>query len=325
MTNNTSRRPTIKDIARIAGVSIATVSYVFNDTKHVSDEVRQRVLKSADHLGYKVNKSARTLRTGTSKTIGLVLPDLTNPFFPEIAQAVEAEARLNGFATILFDTQGLPELETRAIELLAEYRVDGVVWALIGASPAEQPPFPTVLIDRPVEGFDGVYTDHARGGQLAAELAGSLGHSRLGLLSGPQDVASAAMRRAGFMSKLTPGSKIVWEEPVPFGRDLPSAAVSALERNEVSFIFAANDLVALSAMAVLERAKIDVPEEVSVLGYDDISWAELPQIALSTIRQPLPDLGRAAFQLLQQRMDQPGRDIAHMMLEPCVQTRSTTR
>ena len=241
------------------------------------------------------------------------------------AQAVEAEARLNGFATILFDTQGLPELEKRAIELLAEYRVDGVVWALIGASPAEQPPFPTVLIDRPVEGFDGVYTDHARGGQLAAELAGSLGHSRLGLLSGPQDVASAAMRRAGFMSKLTPGSKIVWEEPVPFGRDLPSAAVSALERNEVSFIFAANDLVALSAMAVLERAKIDVPEEVSVLGYDDISWAELPQIALSTIRQPLPDLGRAAFQLLQQRMDQPGRDIAHMMLEPCVQTRSTTR
>jgi len=317
-------RATIKDIAQASGVSIATVSYVLNGSKKVTDEVRIRVLETARGLGYNPNNSARSLRTGRSKTLGLILPDLTNPFFPEIAQSVQSEARSLGYATILFDTQNDAALEARAVELLAEYRVDGAVWALIGESPAVPAPFPVVLLDRPVEAFDGVYADHREGGRLVAALARALGHRRVGLLSGPANVASARLRRAGFLDAAGTALGIVWEAEVPFGRDLPAAAVEALRGGTATFVFAANDLVALAALEVLHGAGLRVPEDVSLVGFDDISWARLAPMSLTTVRQPFTELGAASIRLLHERITHPDRPRRHEVLSPQLIRRGST-
>jgi LacI family transcriptional regulator len=307
---------TIKDIARVAGVSIATVSYVLNGSKKVTDDVGKRVQDAARALKYNPNNSARTLRTGRSRTLGLILPDLTNPFFPKIAQAVQSEARSLGYATILFDTQGDPALEARAIELLAEYRVDGAVWALIGEKPSVVPPFPVVLVDRPLRNYDGVYTDHHHGGRLVAELAAELGHRAIGLLSGPENVASSRMRRAGFKGAMNAGAKIAWEISVPFSSEMPADAVKALIDGGATFVFAANDIVALAAMDALNAANLRVPADVSLVGFDDISWAGLAPISLTTVHQQFFELGAASMRLLHERIGDPDAPVRQIVLMP---------
>lgn len=307
---------TIKDIARVAGVSIATVSYVLNGSKKVTEDVGKRVHDAARMLKYNPNNSARTLRTGRSRTLGLILPDLTNPFFPKIAQAVQSEARSLGYATILFDTQGDPALEARAIGLLAEYRIDGAVWALIGEKPSVPPPFPVVLVDRPLQDYDGVYTDHHHGGRLVAELAVKLGHRTIGLLSGPENVASSRMRRAGFMDAMKDGAKIAWDVSVPFSSEMPSEAVEALIDGGATFVFAANDIVALAAMDVLNAANLRVPADVSLVGFDDISWAGLSPISLTTVHQPFSELGAASMRLLHERIGDPDAAVRQIVLKP---------
>jgi LacI family transcriptional regulator len=307
---------TIKDIARVAGVSIATVSYVLNGSKKVTEDVGKRVHDAARTLKYNPNNSARTLRTGRSRTLGLILPDLTNPFFPKIAQAVQSEARSLGYATILFDTQGDPELEARAIGLPAEYRIDGAVWALIGEKPSVVPPFPVVLVDRPLQDYDGVYTDHHHGGRLVADLAAKLGHRTIGLLSGPENVASSRMRRAGFKDAMKDDAKIAWDISVPFSSDMPTEAVEALIDGGATFVFAANDIVALAAMDVLNAAKLRVPADVSLVGFDDISWAGLAPISLTTVHQPFSELGAASMRLLHERIGDPDAAVRQIVLKP---------
>jgi LacI family transcriptional regulator len=302
----------LKDVAQAAGVSVATVSYVLRGAKPVSREVEARVWQAARELGYQPNRSAQTLRTGRSRTLGLLVPDLTNPYFPALVQAIETTGRSLGYALILIDAQNDPATEREGLELLAGYSVAGLVWVPV-ADPPGPLPYPAVLVDRSAEGFDVVQADHYQGGALLAAYALELGHRRIGLFSGPAELSSARSRRRGFLAGLK-GLKPVWECSIPFALELPDSALAHLACNEVTLLVCANDVVAIGVLRALKQLGVMVPEEVSVLGFDDVPWAALLEPPLSTVRQPVAELGRTAVMLLHERIQAPEVSVKRQVL-----------
>ncbi len=261
---------TVKDIAATVGVSVATVSNVLNGRPNVGRVNRQRVLRVARQLGYRPNRAAQAMRTGRTRAIGLVLPDLTNPFFPELAQAVENTAR----------SPVGPRLPAH-LKTLAR---------------------PVVLIDRPRPGFAVVHSNYVMGGGLLAKYALRMGHTRVGLLSGPQNLESARQRRDGFVNAFPPGG-IAWEVNVGFDGLLTLDARDALiRRRNATLIVAGNDLIAISAIRFLAEQGVSVPDEVSITGFDNISWADVVRPRLTTIAQPVGAIGAKAVELMQERM-----------------------
>lgn len=196
-----SKRVTIRDVAKAAGVSLATVSYVMNDLDKVSPEVDRLVRRVARDLGYARNRAAASLKTGRHNVIGCILPTLVSPIFPEIAEAVQSHAESRGMATLLINSGDTPEREAEALRILASHGVDGAVAVLHPGFQAEGnlPPFPVVTLDSPLPGHDCVQADHRGGGRLIAEYARRLGHRRIGLLSGDSTVASSRERRRRFL------------------------------------------------------------------------------------------------------------------------------
>jgi len=307
-------------------VSQATVSYVLNNLNKVSPEVDAHVRRVAHELGYSRNRAARALKTGRNNVIGCIMPSLLSPVFPEIAQAVQQRAEEHGFATFVIDSgQQTPAREAEAIRVLADHGADGAV-AVLGASrtASDRPALPLVVIDQPMDGMDGIYADHRSGGRLLAEYAVGLGHRRVGLLSGLQSLYSSRERRQGFVDAARGRLDIVWEVEVPLTPSLPEAAVEALRRRDVTLIVCVNDLIAMVALSALRQARIRVPEDVSVTGFDDMQWSAWPLLNLTTVRQPLGRLGRDAVDLLVRRLDAPDAEIANIILPVSLVERGST-
>lgn len=292
----------LKDVAKLAGVSVATASYVLRRAKPVSAVVEARVWQAARQLSYQPNRSAQALRTGRSQTLGLIVPDLTNPYFPELVQAIETSARALGYALLLIDAQNDGATEREGLKLLASYGIDGLLWVPVGEP--QSTPFPTVLVDRASGGFDVVQADHYQGGRLLAAHALELGHRRIGLLSGPAQLDSARKRRQGLLDGLAPLMPL-WECEVPYTANLPRHAVEQLTHGGATLVICANDAVAIGALQVLKALGRPVPDEVSLLGFDDLPWATLIDPPLSTVRQAVGDLGRTAVTRLLARIEQP--------------------
>ncbi|WP_424930299.1 LacI family DNA-binding transcriptional regulator [Amaricoccus tamworthensis] len=295
-----SKRVTIRDVANAAGVSLATVSYVMNDLDKVTPEVDSLVRRVAKELGYSRNRAAVSLKTGRHNVIGCILPTLVSPIFPEIAEAVQSYAETQGLATLLVNSGDTPEREAEALRILAEHGVDGAI-AVLHPNYSEagtKPPFPIVTIDSALPGLDCVQADHEAGGRLIAEHAIRLGHKHIGLLSGGGDVASSLQRSKGFVDAALGQCEIVWEQTVPLTAALGPEAKKSMARREVSLVVCVNDLVAIGALSALRDLDIDVPGEVSVIGFDDIGMSAWPLIGLTTVHQSLPDLGRSAVELL---------------------------
>ena len=295
----------LKDVAQAADVSIATVSNVLNGTKAVTPEVERRVLEAIARLGYHPNPHAQSLRTGHSRTFGLLVPDLTNPYFPALVQAVEATARAHGHALLVMDAGNEAEREAEALALMANYRVAGVIWVPVADRGTANGHFPIVTVDRPVAAYDAVVADHRQGGALVAQHAFDLGHRRVGLLSGPRALPSAALRREGFLAAAAGRLDVVWEREVPFSSDLPPDVVARLAEPECTLVACANDAVAVGVLRALRSANLRVPEQVSVSGFDDVPWADFVEPALTTVRQPLGALGADAVTMLQARIASP--------------------
>ncbi len=296
---------TIKDIATAVGVSVATVSNVLNDRPNVGAAIRREVLAVAGKLGYRPNRAAQAMRTGRTRAIGLVLPDLTNPFFPELAQAVENKARSLGLLVCLVDSQGSLKSESAGFSLLA-HAVDGIIWCPLGPRlPAglKQQPSPVVLIDRPRAGYAVVHSNYLMGGELLAKYALRMGHTRVGLLSGPQNLASARQRRDGFVNAFPRDIRIAWEVNVPFDGVLTVSASDALaRRTDATLIVAGNDLIAISAIRFLTQHGVRVPDDVSVTGFDNIRWTDVVTPRLTTISQPIGAIGARAVELMLARI-----------------------
>ena len=297
---------TVKDIAAAVGVSVATVSNVLNGRPNVGRATRQQVLRVAKQLAYRPNRAAQAMRTGRTRAIGLVLPDLTNPFFPELAQAVENTARRRGLLVCLVDSQSRPEGEADGFALLMQHAVDGIIWCPLGPRlPAKLKNLarPVVLIDRPRPGYAVVHSNYLMGGRLLAQYALHMGHTRVGLLSGPQYIESARQRRDGFVTAFPRSINIAWEVCVGFDGVLTAEARAALKhRRKATLIVAGNDLIAISAIRRLAEQGVSVPEEVSVTGFDNIRWTDLVTPRLTTIAQPVSAIGAKAVELMQERM-----------------------
>lgn len=301
----------LEDVAREAGVSIASASHALTGSKPVSAALRQRVREAAERIGYVPHRQARTLRTGRSQTLGVVLPDLANPFFPALLQATCAAARDAGYGTLVADAGGDADGERAALELLAEHRVDGLVWAPL-ADPDGAPAMPTVTVDRAAPGCDGVAADHREAGRLIARHLRAAGRRRPVALHGPPDVPSARARREGFLEAWN--GPLAHEAHVPFSHRLPAEVLRLLADEDADFdaVACANDAVALGAMNALRRSGRRVPEAVAVVGVDDIAFAELAEPALTTVRQPVEEIGREAVRLLLRRLGGaagPPRDV----------------
>ena len=297
---------TIKDVAAKVGVSVATVSNALNGKPNVGSTVRRKVLRAVKDLGYRPHRAAQAMRKGRTRAIGLVLPDLTNPFFPQLAQAVENNARKLGLLVCLIDSQNTAEGEMDGLTLLAQHGVDGIIWCPVG--PRIPPPIrsldrPVILIDRPRPGFAVVQSNNLMGGRLLAQYALQAGHSRIGLLSGPRNVESAQQRRDGFVTAFPDRIHVAWEVRVGFDGVLARDAREALlRRRGATLIVAGNDLIAINAVRFLTRNDVRVPDDVSIVGFDDISWARIVTPRLTTIAQPLHAIGTRAVELLQERM-----------------------
>lgn len=297
---------TIKDIAAKVGVSVATVSNVLNNKPNVGSTARRKVLRAAKDLGYRPHRAAQAMRKGRTHSIGLVLPDLTNPFFPQLAQAIENKARDLGLLVCLIDSQDSTAGEADGVTLLSQHGVDGLIWCPVGTGvppPIRTLDRPVVLIDRPRPGFPVVHSNYLMGGELLARHALQRGHSRVGLLSGPRNVVSAQQRRDGFVKAFPDRVEIAWEVRMGFDGVLPPEACELLlQRKGATLIVCGNDLIAVNAMRFLSQHNVRVPHDVSFVGFDDISWARIVTPRLTTIAQPLVEIGTRALEVLQIRM-----------------------
>ncbi len=298
-------RATLHDVAAEAGVSIATVSYVLNNSGSISTDMRKKVRKAAAKLGYRQNRAARAMKTGHSDIIGLVIPNIENPFFATLAQAVLLECRRHDLQVFLVDTEGSHDTELKAMQGLVQQGVDGVIVfpiddTVIGEGLGDD--VPVVVLDRDSPDRDLVQAEYAEGGRLLADHLLGLGHKRFGILEGPQVATSAKERSVGFAKTIGRKGKIVWRVEHPFSMELTDAAVTRLNQRNVTAVVCGNDLIAMGAIQFFDALGVNVPGEVSVVGFDDIAFSKVVSPSLTTIRLPTAQMGIEAVNLLIRRL-----------------------
>jgi LacI family transcriptional regulator len=300
---------TLKDVANKVGVSVATVSYVLTGRGSVSKEMTQKVLDAVKELGYRPNRKAQAMRTGKSKSIGMILPDLTKPYFPHLAQKIESAARQQGYAVLLVDCQNEVETEPEGFELLVQQGVDGIIWFPMGQEmPVNLKTLncPLVLLDLvELNGYDSVHCDFIKSASMQAEYAYEMGHRRVGLLAGPQNIESARERRKGFLQGAEGKLDIVWDLEVPFSTELTDEAREAMLARDVTMVICADDLIGIGAMSALQANGLHVPEDISVMGCDNIPWSTLVSPKLTTINQPIEAIGAEAVAILTRKINTP--------------------
>jgi LacI family transcriptional regulator len=311
---------TIKDVVQAAGVSITTVSHTINHTRPVSEELRERVLRAMQQLDYRPNVLARGLRMGETKTIGLIVPDNTNPFFAEIARTIESTGFQHGYSVILCNSDGDAEKQHTYVRVLATKQVDGIIFISTGRSSGDLrylagDGIQVVIVDRdaPDLAVDVVLVDNEQGGYDATRHLLDLGHRRIACIAGPPDLVPSALRMQGYFRAL---AEAELEQPVDFvvgggfvlaGGEL--AAVALLGRPAPpTAIFVCNDMMAIGAIRGARACGVRVPEDLSIVGFDDIPLAVAVVPALTTIAQPTAELARLATELLLRRLQGQAAD-----------------
>jgi LacI family transcriptional regulator len=329
----------MRDVARLANVSIATVSAVINGTSAVSPQRAARVREAMEALDYHADQIARSLKTGRTHVVGVVIPDVTNPFYPEVIVGAEEVASAARYSLILCNANEDPAQEQRQLSTLFSHRVDGVLLACsdpaIAIDRLLRRRFPIVCFDRIPHGFRGdiAACDNFQGGYEATRHLIGLGHRRIAILAGRTQLSTHSGRFEGFRKAMqeaqipvldeycvTGGSTI--EAGAAFGRallNLPAPPTA---------VFCTNNKVLLGFMHAAGEANVLCPEEISVAGFDDFTWTENFHPPLTTVAQPARELGRAAMQLLLSRIEnqndgQPA-DPREAKLEPELRVRDST-
>ncbi len=313
----------MKDVASLAGVAVGTVSNVLNHPDLVRPLTRARVEAAMEELGFIPNGSARQLRAGRSRCLGLVVLDVTNPFFTEVARGVEDYAQAAGYAVILCNSDEADDKERRYLRVLEEQRVRGILITPVhGRAPElrriRDRGTPVVLLDRPGSaGQCSVAVDDRRGGEIAVSHLLELGHRRIALVNGPLAIRQCADRRRGALraverAGLDPAA-VLAEVTVP-AMNARAGAVAADELlgtglastgRKPTAVFCTNDMLALGLLRRLGQAGVTVPGDLAVVGYDDIEFAADAAVPLTSVRQPKYQLGRAAAELLLDEADRP--------------------
>jgi LacI family transcriptional regulator len=317
---------TIRQVAKRAGVSATTVSHVINKTRFVSDDTRGKVLAAMHELGYRPNALARSLRRGETHTLGLILPDSANPFFAEVGRSVEEAAFEHGYSVILCNSEGDIQKENLYVDVLSKKQVDGIIFvATEGQADSLQTlleqDMPVVLVDRdlPDAQVDAVLTDNHQGGYLATQHLIRLGHRRIACLMGPSFLTPSAYRMYGYRSALEEAGLPFTEELIDQGDFHPQAGKKATARllqktDPPTAIFVCNDMMAIGALSALIEAGRQVPNDVAVVGFDDIELATYTIPPLTTVEQPKRIMGQCAIELLLARIASPERPVQRKKL-----------
>ncbi|WP_344132330.1 LacI family DNA-binding transcriptional regulator [Saccharopolyspora halophila] len=325
----------IKDVARQAGVSIGTVSNVVNRPHLVSEDTRRRVQTAIDELGYVRDESARQLRAGRSRIMALLVLDLGNPFFVDLARGAEEAAHAAGLNVITCNSGQRVDLETSYLSMLAEQRVRGVLLSPVESVGDRLQTFarsgiPYVFVDRKVPELEGssVSVDDVAGGALAARHLLETGHTEIAFVNGPKMLVQCRDREAGVRSALADGDvRLSVLESAALnadcGRDAGARLLGMSPRPTA--VFCANDLLALGVLQAMVGAGVKVPEEMAIVGYDDIEFAGAAAVPLTSVRQPARRLGRTAAELLIAETSTDRPQHRQVVFEPELVVRESTR
>ena len=322
------------DIARAAGVSQATVSRVLNDDPRVAAKTRARVLKVVNELNYTPNGIARGLVTRRSNLVGVVVSDIMNPFYPQFLEAIAARLDERGLKMVLYNAGG--QREDVYTRMLLEQRVDGIIFtsAVRDSRLADElvkRGIPLVLTNRTIEAAlcDKAVGDNAGGArQVAAHLL-ELGHARIAVITGDPRASTSSERLDGFRAALTEAGLALPDEDVvngAFSAETAYACASRLlARSEPpSAIFCLNDLMAFGAISATLAAGLRIPEDVSIVGFDDIWMAGWEVFGLTTVHQPLAEMASASVDLLVERLDERERSSRKLVFPSTLVVRRTT-
>jgi LacI family transcriptional regulator len=308
---------TMRDVANRAGVSPSTVSHVINNTRFVDPQTRERVVTAIDALGYRPNSVARSLRQRQTHTIGLVVPDSSSAFFAGVSRAVEDAGFNAGYSVILGNSDSSQVKERTYINVLLSKQVDGLILMSLGNDPttvhtAIEEQVPVVVVDRVLQGanVDQILIDNQQGGYLAGQYLAKLGHTNVGCIGGPRGLSLADERLDGFRRALREAGIRLVENHVVHGDFELQAGVDGIRAlfavdPGITAVFTANDQMAIGAIYGLHQMGKGVPGDVSVIGFDDIVQARATIPPLTTIAQPMQELGAISVKILLDRIQTP--------------------
>ncbi|WP_428674320.1 LacI family DNA-binding transcriptional regulator [Roseibium sp.] len=301
-----SRMPTVKDVAEHAGVSVGTVSRVLAGEAAVKPSLREKVNAAIAALGYRPNVTARALRTSRTDVVGLIVPDITNPFFAQLAASVELAARNHRHSLMLASSHDDRDAEQDHVLAFLDRAVRGIIAVASSDNPdlRLKSPVPIVSLDRRFGNFPLVSTNHEQGAALVAEHLVGLGHRRIAYIAGPSDTEAGRARREGFVRRIRQLDGGVTLEVVPGRFDYESGEKIAREllsrppQERPTAIAGASDQLAIGTLRAARDLNVNVPRDLSVTGFDDISLANLVVPRLTTIRQPTDLLASRAVEML---------------------------
>lgn len=330
---------TIYDIAEQAGVSIATVSRVFNGNPRVSEQTRATVLQVAERLGYQPHVSARSLARRQTETISAIVPMLSNYFYAEVLKGLQDRMGASSYDLLVYSAPTLDEIEGQLEKALHRGRSAGVMLfsAPVKGSLGErikQSDTPVVLVDCYHPGFDSISTDNRRGGEIAADYLLSAGVREPAVLMANPHSVPASHRLEGFRNGLKQKGFSLSEDHLVvssdgyhdgFNEQAGFEGMSSLLKAGLKpdGIFATSDVQAIGAMDALRQFDFAIPDDIQIIGFDDLPIARY--LGLTTLRQPMHEMGARAFDLLMERMDKPDSTVAHTVFAPSLVNRQTTR
>lgn len=330
------KRITIEDVAQVAGVSRQTVSRAMNDKDEINLETKKRVLQTIQALGYKPNRLAQGMVTQRTFTVGLVVGNITNPFFPEVTRGVQDLAQSNGFNVFLCNTDDKAEVELQELRSLAAQRVDGIILFAHNVSDEVLSDFansyrPVVLINRAFNhpNINVLMVANYRGAQLVADYFLDSGHTTFGMLTNNSPTYRSSRRVIGFESRLRERGHLLPEDHiVPATGDLGGGYQAAHQllnaHPEVTAIFAYNDLLALGAMRACTERKLRIPQDVAIIGFDDIQFATMSTPALSTVQVDKYAIGEMAMRRLLDMIEKPEQLFPAIDIDVSLILRETT-
>ena len=325
-------RTTIKDIANYTGFSVATISLVLNNkAEKIPDSTKKKIKDAAKELNYHPNQVAIGLVKKRTQTIGLVISDVSNTFFSMLTKGVEDTCRQQGWNLILCNTNDDHERELSYIQVLADQGADGILFCMSKDSDKKKTQeslqllkslkMPFIMIDRYIENANcsSVVVDHMKGGYIATEYLLESGHRRIGCITGPNNLEDS-------MERLRGHQKALWEYGVPYDerlifegkydRESGERAVKYFLSKNITAIFSFNDMSAYGAYHELKKHKIKIPDEISLVGYDDIFFSEILDVPLTTVRQPVYDMGVAGAKQLIEELDNKTESYRKILFQP---------
>jgi DNA-binding LacI/PurR family transcriptional regulator len=317
----------MKHVAERAGVSTATVSRVLAGGEGVSGELGERVREAMRSLAYRPNRVARNLRVRTTRTIGVVIPNIENPFFTSVVRGIESVLQAADHTLLLGNADENPGQEQRYLETLRDEGVAGVIFVPV-AEDADayrrhlDAGIPFVALDRSPDalGVDVVTVANASGARAAVRHLLGLGHTRVGLIGGPPHYSTASEREAGYGEALAAANLPRSPRLVRYGDFRETGGYSGMkslleEAEPPSAVLVANNLMVLGALRAIYERGLRIPDDVAVVGFDEMPWAMSLQPPLTTVAQPTYELGATAARMLLARLREPNRPMRHVMLE----------